>query len=90
MDLNLGIFMAGLLVLSILVGGNFLHDQEANWLEGALPVVGTIHLRSRAFSDILQIVYVVVAIASFYSPHPDVATSHGLQLAVAESVRVHS
>ena len=39
MDLNFEIFMIALLVLSILVVGNFLRDQESNWLEGALLVV---------------------------------------------------
>ena len=39
MDLNFEIFMIGLLVLSILVVGNFLRDGESNWLEGALLVV---------------------------------------------------
>jgi Ca2+:H+ antiporter len=42
MDLNFEIFMIGLLVLSILVVGNFLRDQESNWLEGALLVVSRI------------------------------------------------
>lgn len=39
MDLNFEIFMIVLLVLSILVVGNFLRDQESNWLEGSLLVV---------------------------------------------------
>lgn len=39
MDLNFEIFMIALLVLSILVVGNFLRDGESNWLEGALLVV---------------------------------------------------
>jgi hypothetical protein len=39
MDLNFEIFMIVLLVLSILVVGNFLRDGESNWLEGALLVV---------------------------------------------------
>lgn len=39
MDLNFEIFMIALLLLSILVVGNFLRDQESNWLEGALLVV---------------------------------------------------
>ncbi|KAM7215868.1 hypothetical protein V8F06_008724 [Rhypophila decipiens] len=39
MDLNFEIFMVVLLVLSILVVGNFLRDGESNWLEGALLVV---------------------------------------------------
>lgn len=62
MDLNFEIFMIALLVLSILVVGNFLRDGESNWLEGALLVV----------------VYVIVAIASWYYPNPDVATSNGI------------
>ncbi|KAH9895418.1 hypothetical protein F4778DRAFT_794298 [Xylariomycetidae sp. FL2044] len=63
MDLNFEIFMIALLVLSILVVGNFLRDGESNWLEGALLVV----------------VYVIIAIASWYYPNPDVATSNGLE-----------
>jgi len=39
MDLNFEIFMIVLLVLSIMVVGNFLRDGESNWLEGALLVV---------------------------------------------------
>ena len=39
MDLNFEIFMIALLVLSIMVVGNFLRDGESNWLEGALLVV---------------------------------------------------
>lgn len=39
MDLNFEIFMIALLVLSILVIGNFLRDGESNYLEGALLVV---------------------------------------------------
>ena len=41
MDLNFEIFMIALLLLSILVVGNFLRDQESNWLEGALLVVSS-------------------------------------------------
>ncbi|KAK0743873.1 hypothetical protein B0T18DRAFT_416070 [Schizothecium vesticola] len=63
MDLNFEIFMIGLLVLSILVVGNFLRDGESNWLEGAL----------------LVIVYVIIAIACWYYPNPDVATSNSLK-----------
>ena len=39
MDLNFEIFMIVLLVLSILVVGNFLRDKESNYLEGVLLVV---------------------------------------------------
>ncbi|CAP67152.1 uncharacterized protein PODANS_1_21690 [Podospora anserina S mat+] len=63
MDLNFEIFMIGLLVLSILVISNFLRDGESNWLEGAL----------------LVIVYAITAIACWYYPNPDVASSNSLQ-----------
>ncbi|CAF3605365.1 unnamed protein product [Fusarium graminearum] len=63
MDLNFEIFMIVLLVLSILVVGNFLRDGESNWLEGALLVV----------------IYAIIAIACWYYPNPDVATSNGLE-----------
>ncbi|EXJ71747.1 Ca2+:H+ antiporter [Cladophialophora psammophila CBS 110553] len=60
MDLNFEIFMIALLVLSILVVGNFLRDKESNYLEGTL----------------LVIVYLIIAIAAWYYPDPDVATSN--------------
>ncbi|KAH8175049.1 sodium/calcium exchanger protein [Sarocladium implicatum] len=64
MDLNFEIFMVALLVLSILVVGNFLRDGESNWLEGALLVV----------------IYIIIAIACWYYPNPDVATSNGIEM----------
>jgi Ca2+:H+ antiporter len=39
MDLNFEIFMVALLLISIIVVGNFLRDGECNYLEGALLVV---------------------------------------------------
>ncbi|CAN8101556.1 unnamed protein product [Discula destructiva] len=72
MDLNFEIFMIALLVLSILVVGNFLRDGESNWLEGALLVV----------------VYTIIAIASWYYPNPDVATSNGIEAVGAETKQV--
>jgi len=72
MDLNFEIFMICLLVLSILVVGNFLRDGESNWLEGAL----------------LVIVYVIIAIACWYYPNPDVATSNGLEGAEMVDVKM--
>lgn len=39
MDLNFEIFMVALLVLSILVVGNFLRDLASNYLEGSLLMV---------------------------------------------------
>lgn len=89
MDLNFEIFMIALLVLSILAVGNFLRDGESNWLEGALLVVG---LRPSGFTvheggaDVSQVVYVVVAIASWYYPNPDVATTNGLEDVVSKNM----
>lgn len=48
MDLNFEIFMIVLVVLGILVVGNFLRDGESNWLEGALLVV-SLHFRWLAY-----------------------------------------
>jgi hypothetical protein len=42
MDLNFEIFMIVLLVLSIVVVGNFLRDGESNYLEGALLMVSCV------------------------------------------------
>jgi hypothetical protein len=42
MDLNFEIFMIALLVLAVLVVGNFLRDGESNYLEGALLVVSAV------------------------------------------------
>lgn len=39
MDLNFEVFMIVILILAILVVGNFLRDGASNWLEGALLLV---------------------------------------------------
>jgi Ca2+:H+ antiporter len=44
MDLNFEIFMIVLLVLSIVVVGNFLRDGESNYLEGVLLMVSFLPL----------------------------------------------
>lgn len=88
LDLNFEIFMIGLLVLSILVVGNFLRDGESNWLEGALLVVCKLRQRihrPHAYEP-YQIVYVIIAIACWYYPNPDVATSNGLKDNIAVSL----
>ncbi|KAK5955894.1 hypothetical protein OHC33_003536 [Knufia fluminis] len=72
MDLNFEIFMVALLLLSIIVVGNFLRDGESNWLEGAL----------------LVIIYAIIAIASWYYPNPDIATSNGLEGLVGQNVTI--
>ncbi|KAF2177573.1 hypothetical protein K469DRAFT_602710 [Zopfia rhizophila CBS 207.26] len=61
MDLNFEIFMIALLAFSILVVGNFLRDGKSNYLEGSL----------------LVIIYLIIAVAAWYYPNPDVATSNG-------------
>jgi Ca2+:H+ antiporter len=50
MDLNFEIFMIALLVLAILVVGNFLRDEKSNYLEGALLMVR--HLSARRYSGL--------------------------------------
>ncbi|EHL02983.1 putative Vacuolar calcium ion transporter [Glarea lozoyensis 74030] len=54
MDLNLDIFNIVVLILAILVVGNFLRDQKSNYLEGSLCVT----------------VYLNIAVAAFYYPNP--------------------
>ncbi|RAO73045.1 uncharacterized protein BHQ10_009057 [Talaromyces amestolkiae] len=52
MNLNFEIFMVVLLVLSILVVGNFLRDGKSNYMEGGLCVL----------------VYVIIAVTTWYYP----------------------
>lgn len=54
MDLNLSVFNMVVLILAILVVGNFLRDQKSNYLEGSLCVI----------------VYINIAVAAFYYPNP--------------------
>ncbi|PVH82618.1 putative vacuolar calcium ion transporter [Cadophora sp. DSE1049] len=54
MDLNFDLFNIIVLILAILVVGNFLRDQKSNYLEGSLCVI----------------VYVNIAVAAFYYPNP--------------------
>ena len=61
MDLNFEIFMVVLLVLSILVVGNFLRDGASNYLEGSL----------------LVIVYLIIAVTTWYYPNAELTTSNG-------------
>jgi len=52
MDLNFDIFMIVLLILSILVVGNFLRDKKSNYLEGGLCVL----------------VYIIIGVSTWYYP----------------------
>jgi Ca2+:H+ antiporter len=54
MDLNFELFNIVVLILAILVVGNFLRDQKSNYLEGSLCVI----------------VYVNIAAAVFWYPNP--------------------
>jgi Ca2+:H+ antiporter len=58
MDLNFELFTIFIIILSILVVGNFLRDQKSNYLEGALAVI----------------IYVIIAVASYYYPNLSRAT----------------
>ncbi|PGH01197.1 calcium/proton exchanger [Blastomyces parvus] len=60
LDLNFEIFMMVMLVLSILVVGNFLRDGKSNYLEGAL----------------LVLVYIIIAVTSWYYPNPHDGTTN--------------
>lgn len=54
MDFNFSLFNVVVLILAILVVGNFLRDQKSNYLEGSLCVI----------------VYINIAVAAFYYPNP--------------------
>jgi Ca2+:H+ antiporter len=54
LDLNFEIFDAIVLILAILVVGNFLRDGKSNYLEGILCIL----------------VYMIIAISAFYYPNP--------------------
>jgi len=75
MDLNFEIFDAVVLILAILVVGNFLRDAKTNYLEGVLCVL----------------VYIIIAIAAFFYPNPhDLAgTTTGSGPATSETATIH-
>ena len=54
MDLDFDLFNIVVLILAILVVGNFLRDQKSNYLEGSLCVI----------------VYINIAVAAYYYPNP--------------------
>jgi Ca2+:H+ antiporter len=54
MDLNFDLFTLVIVILAIIVVGNFLRDQKSNYLEGALCVL----------------VYIIIAVGAFYFPTP--------------------
>lgn len=58
MSLNFELFDATVLILAIIVVGNFLRDGRSDYLEGALSVF----------------VYALIAVSAFYYPNPESAT----------------
>lgn len=60
MDLNFEIFQIAVLLLSIIVVGNFLKDKKSNYLEGGL----------------LVLVYFIVALTTWYYPNPTLTQSN--------------
>jgi Ca2+:H+ antiporter len=60
MDLNFEIFQVILLLLAIIVVGNFVKDKKSNYLEGGL----------------LVLVYVIVALTAWYYPDPKLTQSN--------------
>ncbi|GES62745.1 vacuolar H+/Ca2+ exchanger [Aspergillus terreus] len=61
LGLNFEIFMIVLLVLSILVVGNFLRDGKSNYLEGGLCVL----------------IYIIIAVSTWYYPAVEAAGAEG-------------
>jgi Ca2+:H+ antiporter len=59
MDLNFDVFNIVVLILSIIVVGNFLRDQKSNYLEGSLCLI----------------VYIIIAVAAYYYPNQLPATT---------------
>jgi len=57
MSLNFELFDAIVLILAIIVVGNFLRDEKSDYLEGALCVM----------------VYVLIAVCAFFYPNPETA-----------------
>ncbi|KAH8688816.1 vacuolar H/Ca2 exchanger [Talaromyces proteolyticus] len=60
MDLNFEIFMVVMLVMSILVVGNFMRDGKSNYMEGGLCVL----------------VYLIIAVTAWYYPNPEDGTTN--------------
>lgn len=68
--------MIVLLVLSILVVGNFLRDGSSNYLEGSLLVVSSTPDMRCFVANKTQIVYVIIAITAWYYPNAELTTSN--------------
>jgi len=69
MSLNFELFDAVVLILAIIVVGNFLRDEKSDYLEGALSVF----------------VYVLIAVSAFFYPNPAPGTETSSEGASAEA-----
>ena len=72
LDLNFEIFDASVLILAILVVGNFLRDGKSNYLEGVLCIL----------------VYIIIAISAFYYPDPKTDEGTASSGTVEETIAV--
>jgi len=61
MNLNFSVFQVTLLILAIIVVGNFLRDRESNYLEGAL----------------CMLVYLIIAVTTYYYPNESKSAVEG-------------
>lgn len=77
MDLNFEVFNIVILIMSIIVVGNFLRDQKSNYLEGSLCIF--IYILIGMLPDIYTFDRAItfgIAIASWYYPNPAAGTSN--------------
>jgi len=70
MNLNFELFEIAIMILAIIVVGNFLRDQKSNYLDGALCVI----------------VYIVIAVAAFYYPGTSTVMTQETPVALAREV----
>lgn len=79
MDLNFEIFQVILLVLAILVVGNFLRDGSSDYLEGSLLVVRSCRsaLAGSTADTSGQLVYIIIAVTAWFYPNSELTTSNG-------------
>ena len=76
MDLNFEIFNIVILILAIIVVGNFLRDQKSNYLEGALCILIYIIIGERSSHELKKPTDCSPsAIASWYYPNPNTGSS---------------
>ncbi|KAG8531517.1 uncharacterized protein KY384_003146 [Bacidia gigantensis] len=74
MDFNFEIFNIVVLILAIIVVGNFLRDQKSNYLEGALCIL----------------IYMIIAIASWYYPDSVEIQAERNSLAAENAEKMHA